>query len=68
MSIPYNEGKNDNLFVDRKDNSTDLFLENNNNNNLKAYSIKSFVENKNNINNIFFRVITIILIMNSVKN
>ena len=53
MSIPYNEGKNDNLFVDRKDNSTDLLLENNSNNNLKTNSIKSFGENKNNINNIF---------------
>ena len=52
MSIPYNEGKNDNLFVDRKDNSIDILLENNSNNNINTNSIKSFGENKNNINNI----------------
>ena len=53
MSIPYNEGKNDNLFVDKKDDSSDL-LGNNINNNLNINSIKSFGESKNNINNIFF--------------
>ena len=51
MSIPYNEGKNDNLFVDKKENST---LENNSNSILSNNNFKSFTDNKNNINNIYF--------------
>ena len=52
MSIPYNECKNDNLFIDKKNNSTDLLLENNSN--LNTNSFQNFSENKNNINEILF--------------
>ena len=48
MSIPYNEGKNDNLFVNKKEN--DLTFENNSN--INTNSIKN--ESKSNINEIFF--------------
>ena len=50
MSIPYNESKNENIFVDKKVNSTDLLFESNN-----TGSLKNINENKNNnINEIFF--------------
>ena len=50
MSIPYNEGKSENLFVDKKDNSNELTYENKSI--INTNSMKNFNENKNNINEI----------------
>ena len=52
MSIPYNECKNDNLFVDKKNNTNDFLLDNNSN--LNTNSFQNLNDNKNNINEILF--------------
>ena len=52
MSIPYNECKNDNLFVNKKNSTNELLLDNNSN--INTNSFQNFNENKNNIKEIFF--------------
>ena len=52
MSIPYNEGKADNLFIDKKENSYDAILDNNSN--LNTNSFKNIHDNKNKRNDLFF--------------
>ena len=47
MSIPYNEGKNENLFMDKKENSSIFRLENNSNNNINSNNSKIFGNNEN---------------------
>jgi len=54
MSIPYNEGKNENLFVDKKENSSIFILENNSNNNMNGNNPKIFGQNKNTGNEFFY--------------
>ena len=48
MSIPYNEGKSENLFIDKKENSLD------NNINLNSKNIKTFGDNQNIINDLLY--------------
>ena len=50
MSIPYNEGKNENFFIDKKANSSIFILENNSSNNMNGNDSKILGENKNNEN------------------
>lgn len=52
MSIPYNETKNENSFNDKKENSSDLLLANNNHININ--SINPFNENSNNISDLLY--------------
>ena len=54
MSIPYNEGKNENLFVDRKENSSIFILDNNSNNNTNSNNLKIYGQNKNNGNEFLY--------------
>ena len=54
MSIPYNEGKNENLFVDRKENSSIFILDNNSNNNMNSNNLKIYGQNKNNGNEFLY--------------
>jgi hypothetical protein len=54
MSIPYNEGKNENLFMDKKENSSIFILENNSNNNINDNNPKIFGHNKNNENGFLY--------------
>ena len=53
MSIPYNEGKNENLFVDRKENSS-IFILDNNSNNMNSNNLKIYGQNKNNGNEFLY--------------
>jgi len=54
MSIPYNEGKNENLFVDRKENSSIFILDNSSNNNMNSNNLKIYGQNKNNGNEFLY--------------
>ena len=54
MRIPYNEGKDENLFKNKKEKLNDLLLGNDNNNNINMNNNNNYEENMNNVNNLFF--------------